>query len=106
MQWPSCLDLCLRLAELSGLSSATFTEVDCQGFVQDYWWTVDACSTDWTLSESRECWKCAEDLVWPTEDTVVPSARIEWPQVDFRVANVHLVREPCSMAHQPLVDWK
>ena len=100
MQWPNCVDLCVRLDEPAG------SDADCQEFVQDYWWTVDACSTDWTFSESRECWKCAEDSVWPTKDTVAPSARIDRPQVDFRDANDYLLREACPMAHQPLFDWK
>ena len=57
-------------------------------------------STDWTLPESRKCRKCAEDLAWSTEDTVLASARVDWLEVDIGISNVHLARETCSMADQ------
>ena len=66
---------------------------------------VDASSTDWTLPESRKCWKCAKDLVWSTEDTVLTIARIYWLEVDVGISNVHLVCQTCAMADQPILDW-
>ena len=50
------------------------------------WRIVDASSTDWTLPESRKCWKCAKDLV-------LPIARIDWLEVDIGISNVHVVCE-------------
>ena len=80
-------------------------KVIAKDLLQDDWRIVDASSADWTLPESGKCWKCAKDLVWSTEDTVLASARIDWLNVDIGISNVHLVCETCTMADQQIPGW-
>ena len=67
--------------------------------------TMGGLSTDWTLPKPRKCWKCAKDLVWSIANIVLATAGVDWLEVDFGKSNVHLVRETCPMADQPLHDW-
>ena len=62
-------------------------------------------SADWTLSESRECWECPTDTVWTVENTAFSGGGIDWREVEFGVANVHMGCKACAMADQPLHDW-
>ena len=46
-----------------------------------------------------------QKILWSTENTVCPSARVDWLEVDIGISNVHLVPETCSMVDQSIFDW-